>query len=585
MYKLLLILKYLRRRRIAWVSLAAVTLCTAMVIVVISVMGGWLRMFERTARGMTSDLVVKAPGMSGFPYYAEMVKEIEAVPDVEAAVPQIKTLGVINIIGRKTEGVEVYGVQIAQAGRVNSWPASLYRQHTAYAERGQTPPAQKTFDLRHVDGVVWEGDPRLFGKLDLLRPGERDLDGWRVVRVEPAPKPATGAATRPAAPPTPYDEAREALPPAGPTWANLYFEWPRYTHAMDDRPYLVFAGRMTTEQRDALLDAIDDKAWKAAIRQLASRSNQPGMIAGARVVEVGRDASGKIEGRDDWKYQRLWGKLTVVGVSENQELSDKNKAERTYSIVDDSRTGMWQYDNKAVYVPFDVLQRDLGMDEQEQQDARTGEKVVRPARATELNIRVRDGADLLRVRSAVVEAVDRVLDRHDTERFYRPRVETWREASKTYLDAIEKEKGLVVLLFGIISLVAVLLIFCIFYMIVAEKTRDIGIIKSVGATNGGVAGIFLGYGLTIGLLGAGLGLLAAWAVVSNINEIHDFMGQRLKLVVWNPEVYAFDTIPNHMNAGEVTVIMAVSVLAAVLGSLIPALRAAKMHPVEALRFE
>jgi len=66
MYKLHLILKYLRRRRIAWVSLAAVMLCTTMVIVVISIMGGWLRMYENSARGMTGDVVLKAPGLAGF---------------------------------------------------------------------------------------------------------------------------------------------------------------------------------------------------------------------------------------------------------------------------------------------------------------------------------------------------------------------------------------------------------------------------------------------------------------------------------------------------------------------------------------
>ena len=59
-----------------------------------------------------------------------------------------------------------------------------------------------------------------------------------------------------------------------------------------------------------------------------------------------------------------------------------------------------------------------------------------------------------------------------------------------------------------ISIVAVFLMFCIFYMIVVEKTRDIGIIKSVGATNSGVAGIFLGYGFAIGIVGSGIGLAA-----------------------------------------------------------------------------
>src|SRR4051794_1622869 len=152
MYKLHLILKYLRRRRIAWVSLAAVMLCTAMVIVVISIMGGWLRMYETSARGMTGDIVMKAPGLSGFAYYEEMIAQIEKLPYVEAAVPQIDTNGLVSIgfagedVARKTEGVQVFGIKINDIGKVNNWPRSLYLQHTAYLDRGEQPPAQKSFD-------------------------------------------------------------------------------------------------------------------------------------------------------------------------------------------------------------------------------------------------------------------------------------------------------------------------------------------------------------------------------------------------------------------------------------------------------
>jgi lipoprotein-releasing system permease protein len=166
-----------------------------------------------------------------------------------------------------------------------------------------------------------------------------------------------------------------------------------------------------------------------------------------------------------------------------------------------------------------------------------------------------------------------------------PVVRTWEESQAKYLGAIEKEMVLVTGLFGMISVVAVFLIFCIFYMIVAEKTRDIGIIKSVGATDAGVAGIFLGYGLVIGVVGAGLGLLGSWLIVRYINEIHTWLGARLGVQVWNPEVYLFDKIPNTMDPTEVARIVVIAVLASVIGALVPAFRASQMNPVEALRWE
>jgi ABC-type lipoprotein release transport system permease subunit len=82
MYKLHLILKYLRKRRIAWLSLIAVMMCTAMVLIVISVMGGWLRMFRASFHGLSGDVIVQADSLTGFPYYQEMVDRIEALPEV-----------------------------------------------------------------------------------------------------------------------------------------------------------------------------------------------------------------------------------------------------------------------------------------------------------------------------------------------------------------------------------------------------------------------------------------------------------------------------------------------------------------------
>src|SRR6187402_1172807 len=147
MYKLHLILKYLRKRRIAWVSLIAVMLCTAMVLVVISVMGGWLRMFRESFHGLTGDIVIQGRSMTGFPHYEEIVKRVEALPGVEAAVPTLHCYGLINIKNQLRIGVEVIGYPLEQIGRVNAFPQSLYRQHGAYVEAGKKPPGNASFDL------------------------------------------------------------------------------------------------------------------------------------------------------------------------------------------------------------------------------------------------------------------------------------------------------------------------------------------------------------------------------------------------------------------------------------------------------
>src|SRR5947208_9362989 len=99
MYKLHLILKYLRKRRIAWVSLVAVMLCTAMVLVVISVMGGWLNMFRESVRGNNGDILVEGKALTGFPYYNEIIQRIEKMPDIQAASPVIQTFGLFKCNG------------------------------------------------------------------------------------------------------------------------------------------------------------------------------------------------------------------------------------------------------------------------------------------------------------------------------------------------------------------------------------------------------------------------------------------------------------------------------------------------------
>jgi lipoprotein-releasing system permease protein len=356
---------------------------------------------------------------------------------------------------------------------------------------------------------------------------------------------------------------------------------------------------MSDEEHAKLLSLSNDPIYQGDIDELYTLSDfrrhahvrgnvdpgtWPGIILGEGVAHISKDKNGKLSGRDPTLY-RVPVKLTVLGSPPEggASLKIEDKSERPYWIVDDSRTKVYQIDSQSVYVPFDRLQKDLSMDEKKAEDG-----TVFPARTSEIDVRIKPGFDL----NAAKKEVERVCRAVETEKFEAGSfggggfvVQTWEDSQRVWLHAIENEKVLVMFLFGLISIVAVFLIFCIFYMIVVEKTRDIGIIKSVGATSTGVAGIFLGYGLAIGIVGGGMGLILAWLIVHNINELHTWLGHAFKIVIWDPQVYAFDTIPNTMDALETTVIVIVAVLSAVLGALIPAIRAASLHPVEALRWE
>ena len=141
-----------------------------------------------------------------------------------------------------------------------------------------------------------------------------------------------------------------------------------------------------------------------------------------------------------------------------------------------------------------------------------------------------------------------------------------------------------VLLFLIIA-VAGFGILAIFLMIVVEKTRDIGVLKSLGASRRGVMGIFLSYGLSLGVVGSGVGLLLGLLFVAHINEIADLLGKLTGRPVFDPAIYYFYKIPTIVQPMTVAWIVGGAVAIAVLASILPALRAALLHPVEALRYE
>jgi lipoprotein-releasing system permease protein len=136
-----------------------------------------------------------------------------------------------------------------------------------------------------------------------------------------------------------------------------------------------------------------------------------------------------------------------------------------------------------------------------------------------------------------------------------------------------------------IGSVAVFVIFAIFYMIVTEKIKDLGIIKSLGASKWALAQVFLGYGALVGMVGSLLGTALGCAIVLNANKIEGWLNQEFGFRLWPPDIYAIDKIPDVVNFSEAAIIALVAVLASLAGALLPARRAAKLVVVDALRIE
>jgi lipoprotein-releasing system permease protein len=253
-------------------------------------------------------------------------------------------------------------------------------------------------------------------------------------------------------------------------------------------------------------------------------------------------------------------KLTTVTVGQPpKDTSDY------FTVVDFYESKMSEYDSTFIFVPIRKLQELRGMI-----DPTTGVGLI-----NSLQIKLKPGADGDAVR-------DRLRAAFPPEVYS---ISTWRDKQGPLLAAVRMESAILnVLLFMIIA-VAGFGILAIFYMIVVEKTRDIGILKSLGAPGRGVMGIFLSYGLSLGIVGSGVGMLVGLVFVRYINEIAAGLGWLTGRPVFDPKIYYFYKIPTIVVPETIAWIVTGALFIAVMASVLPARRAARLHPVEALRYE
>jgi lipoprotein-releasing system permease protein len=571
MYKLFLCLRYLRSRIIAYFAVLAVMLCVALMLIVVSVMNGFLHKIEMAAKGLFGDVVIQARTLSGLARYDEFIAEVaQKVPEVEAASPYIITYGILQVPGSDhRQTVEFAGIRLPERARVSDFRKGLFAQRD-WPEPTFDPPIEKILG-------------RLMQEIHVT---ERLLDRETPPGVRPALYDQQTMAGKLNYALLSQSYAVNQLRRAAP----FQEQWPPIHRKLVEaraKPPAARDEKLIDELREQLLQL--SKATQSDPNRAETGYRPPDNHV---ILSLGLPSLSFRTRQGETVRVICPGdnvKLMLIPLGRQWSATEAAPfANEVFTVVDDCRTDVSSIDSKVVYVPFDTLQRLNNMDIETGKDPND---IVRLARCSQIHLKVRealsDEESLRKVRGKVEDFWS------DFHRRYPDAVQqggtvdinTWREQQAPIVSNIERQRTLVVTMFGIISLVSVVLIFVIFYMIVFQKTKDIGVLKAVGASSGGVAQIFLAYGAAVGLVGSIMGIILGAIFVRNINPIQDWLDDTFGFRVWSREWFLFEKIPNEVDWTAALFIVVAAIIAGLVGALMPAIRAARMQPVEALRYE
>jgi lipoprotein-releasing system permease protein len=221
-------------------------------------------------------------------------------------------------------------------------------------------------------------------------------------------------------------------------------------------------------------------------------------------------------------------------------------------------TGMFEYDSTLAYVKLSEAQSFLGL----------GSGV------TGIQLKV---ADVYKT-GEMVKTINRELGAP----FY---ARDWMQMNKNILFALKTEKMVMFIILTLIVLVAAFGIASTLFMVVMEKTKDIAILKSMGATGRSIMKIFVLEGLIIGVTGTAIGIIGGLLVALNLQSIVDLVQRLTGFELFSKDVYYLDHFPSQVVPSDVLLIGVTAVLISFVATLYPSWQASKMPPAEALRYE
>ncbi|MCH2182790.1 MAG: FtsX-like permease family protein [Mariniblastus sp.] len=546
MYKLLLSWRYLKTRFIALASIVSVTLGVATLIVVNSVMSGFIGEMQDRLHGILSDVEIASPGLGEISWPELHVREIERIvgDDLQAVTYVVRVPALMNFEfrGRQwTQQIMLMGIDEKTFGQVTDFNPYLLNSNNRNAIDFQLN--ESGYDER-IGECGWE----------YRRQKEENRQ-----RIEEM---IGGSMNVPTTEPVPDEQVAQAAPGTV-TFAPLPSIAP--THQQDgELPQASPPGQQDPPVELSAFDPHADLRQHVSPEEMfnPARDQHTGIVLGMAIAsrqfmdqEGERQELFMVRPGDDIQITLPTSGPTPSPITEN------------CTIVDFYSSNMHEYDSTFAFMSLRKLQEIRRMI-----DPVTGSSTV-----SSIQVKLKDGADLDAVRDKLIA-------------FFPPDqypyvIQTWQDTQRPLLSAVNMEVTILNILLFLIIAVAGFGILATFFMIVVEKTKDIGILKALGAPSHGVMSIFLSYGVSLGTVGTGVGIVLGLVIVYFINDIAAAIQWATGREIFDPTIYYFSQIPTAVNPMTVFLVALGAVAIAVLASVLPALRAARLHPVEALRYE
>ena len=247
---------------------------------------------------------------------------------------------------------------------------------------------------------------------------------------------------------------------------------------------------------------------------------------------------------------------------------------KTFYYSDTSHSGLAGVDSSFIYLPFEEAQLLCGM-------AGPVKRISAIHIKFKPNVKLEDGCG--KVATLWRRFVEEKSGEKQAELLDTVTVQSWREYRRAFIAAMEKEQTMLTIMFALVGVTTVFIVFVVFYMIVSHKSKDVGILKSIGVSRADIIELFLCFAFLMGLLGSAAGVFCGWLFLLKINRIEDLLFEHFGFQLWDRTMYAIGDIPNTIDLKVLAVIIVSAIAACLAGAFLPSRRAAKLEAVETLQ--